>query len=88
MVLEDGEEHTFPLHNVDQLWDGDCSWPILAPGAGTWVGSGAIVAPLTRRTWYVVPRTPPESYIDTVTDWGKSAFGATIPVSLSWAYSH
>ena len=81
MVLEDGEEHTFPLHNVAQLLHGDCSCQILALGAaGTWVGSGAIVAPLTRGTWYVVPRTPPESYIDTVTDWGKSAFGATTSI--------
>ena len=47
LVLEDGVEHIFPLHNVDQLWDGDCSWPILAPGAaGTWVGAGIKVAPL------------------------------------------
>ncbi len=58
MVREDGEEHTFPLHRVAQLLDGDCSCQILALGAaGTWVGSGAIVAPLTRGSGSGTPDT-------------------------------
>ena len=68
-MLEDGEEHTFHIHKVDQSWHGDCPYRILAAlTAGTHSESAAKQHSKRRRESRVETQDTPEIYYGMVTD--------------------